>query len=146
VRQVMIGMAALAALGSESPAFAQSGIPDLRGRWTVQYEAVGFRKPVTTASPTHYARMVEVTYLVDWQDGGRIAGREVNQKTSGTHAAVEGEPLVGVIGPDNATLLMVDENGSYDCRIRSAEILDCVYRHILPERSDIARGTWAKQK
>jgi hypothetical protein len=136
----------LLAWGSPGQTFAQSGIPDLKGRWSVQYETVGFRKPAPAGAPAHYARTVDVTYVIDWQEGGRIAGREIRQATTGGHPMIQGEPIIGVIGPDNATLSMVDENGSYDCRIRSAEALDCVYRHTLPERSDVARGTWSRQK
>jgi hypothetical protein len=138
--------AALVAAGASIPALAQDAAPDLTGTWKVTFEAVGFRKPATNGSPTHYARTIEAAFSIDWQEGARVAGREIDQTSSTEHALVQGEQIVGVIGFDNATLHIVDDNGLHDCRILSPDSMQCIYRHILPERSDTARSVWSKQK
>jgi hypothetical protein len=145
MRHTLIAAALLAA-GASFSAVAQDAPPDLKGTWAVTFEAVGFRKPVTDGAPTHYARTVEASFSIDWQEGARIAGREIEQTSSTEHPLVQGEQIAGVIGWDNATLSMVDDNGFHDCRIVTSDSMECTYRHILPERSDVSRSIWTKQK
>jgi hypothetical protein len=138
--------AAFVAVGAFTSAFAQDAVPDLKGTWTVTFEAVGFRKPAADGTPTHYARTIEGSFSIDWQDGARVAGREIEQTSSSERPLVQGEQIAGVIGWDNATLHLVDDNGFHDCRIQSPDRMECTYRHVLPERSDAARSVWTKQK
>lgn len=138
-------VAAVLAVGGSAPVLAEGAAPDLKGTWNVAFEAVGFRKPAEDGKPTHYARSVAASFSIDWQDGVRIAGREIQQISSPEHALVQGEQIVGVIGWDNATLHVVDDNGFHDCRIVSPDSMQCIYRHVLTERSDIARSVWTKQ-
>jgi hypothetical protein len=144
MRHILIATALLAA-GGMTPAAAQDAVPDLKGTWNVTFEAVGFRKPADGA-PTNYARTIDASFSIDWQEGARLAGREIDQTSSTEHALVQGEQIVGVIGWDNATLSIVDDNGLHDCRILSPDSMQCIYRHILPERSDVARSVWTKQR
>ena len=136
----------LVAIAAPLPALADDAVPDLTGTWSIEFEAVGFRKPAENGQPSHYARTIQSQFSIDWQDGHRLAGHEIDEKSSTEHALVEGEQIVGVIGWDDATVAMVDDNGFHDCTIVSPDRMLCTYRHILPERSDIARSVWTKQK
>ena len=146
MRYQLIPAALLLALAPTLPAVAAESVPDLTGTWTVTFEAVGFRKPAENGQPSHYARSIDSSFSIDWQDGHRGAGHEIDEKSSTAHPLVTGEQIAGVIGWDGATLQMVDDNGFHDCRILSPESMRCVYRHVLPERSDIALSAWTKQK
>lgn len=79
------------------------------------------------------------------QRGALIAGRELSQdvEAAADPWPVE-EAIIGVITADGERLDIVDANGRNECTIVSADQLDCVYWHITPKASLIARSTWKR--
>ncbi|WP_158968350.1 hypothetical protein [Chachezhania sediminis] len=121
-------------------------IPDLTGRWTFTAEAVGFTFDKYGVSEETAFRTFESTVDFDRQDGRRVAGHEVDHKVSSGPDPIGIERVVAVIGHDNKSVYMVDENGFRDCVILDADTMSCVYRHTLEHRSDISVGYWKRQK
>ncbi|WP_421726011.1 hypothetical protein [Bauldia sp.] len=123
-------------------AVAEDSVPDLRGTWVV----IGEGMRIDTADKTSIPLDTESTVVIDWQEGSRISGYEVDQKSvnDAPDPAMADEVIAGVFGPDNI-VYMTDENGFRDCWIESAETMRCVYRHALADRTVVSFGVWTKQ-
>ena len=122
-------------------ATADDGIPDLKGRWSIVADGMAFAIPVAEGpAPVH----AESEFVIDRQDGFRISGTEVTQNLSGAEPVSEKEQFAGVIGVDNKTVSMVDENGFRDCDIVTPSRMECIYRHVATTRAVVTRNTWTK--
>ena len=132
----------LSVITFSSAAVAQDSVPDLRGTWVVQAE--GMRIDPTDGSVA--AVGAESVFVIDSQEGNRISGYEVDQKstTDASSPAKTDEVIAGVFGPDKIAY-MVDENGFRDCWVQSPERMHCVYRHIQSNRTVVALDVWTKQ-
>jgi hypothetical protein len=128
-------------------AFGQPDTPDLRGTWQLERIVIGSRRlSDDTAERVLATSTSEV--LIDFQEGPRIAGREVSENydaeapQSGHRS---GERYVGILNTDNSTLYMVDDNGTELCEVISVVRLECMYLHITDQVSAVGRGIWTKQ-
>ena len=136
-------MAALFVLMAVCAASAGSDIPDLKGTWVYKDQAVRhFRSPDLPAKThmkanTPYAE-IAFTMNIDKQDGFRFSGTKVSEKST--------ERISGVIGFDNKTVYMVDDNGFLFCRLVSPDKMEQVYLHITKTHSVAARGIMTRKR
>jgi hypothetical protein len=146
MRVVQVTVAVVLAVLSAS-ALADETFPDLTGTWERQSDAVGHKNALGEGeAATRFVGHVEAALVIDWQDGARFTGREMDEKGTEDYGALSGEQYSGVIGFDNVSVYMVDENGFTDCRLVSADVMECIYRHITPEASIAGRLTLTRQE
>jgi len=123
--------------------FAGSEIPDLKGTWTLENQAVGHDK-LTDVQPERHVDLKNglaepaFTLKIDRQDGFRFSGT----KASGTRT----EKVSGVIGFDNQTVYMVDDDGILLCKLVSPDKMEQIYLHITKHRSLAARGMLIRKR
>ncbi|MEM8563822.1 MAG: hypothetical protein AAGF57_16410 [Pseudomonadota bacterium] len=83
------------------------------------------------------------TSTIDVQNGRRFAGvtfkSAANRETN-----VGNNRFVGMISADNASLYMVNGGGFIDCRIMSAQHLDCQYRNPAAHKNATAIMSWRR--
>ena len=125
-------------------ASAQSDIPDLMGTWRVESAAVAHAQRDVAENEARFVSEPVFEMLIDWQDGRRFRGVEGEHNVAEEMVPLAGERFSGVIGFDNESAYLVDDNGFLDCRIMSAQRMECVYRHITPERSVASLNVWTK--
>jgi hypothetical protein len=142
MRAILILFVILLTAGPSLAASAQDGIPDLTGTWTIVADGMAFAIPKAGDPETVHA---ESEFVIDHQDGFKISGSETTQNMSGTVPVSEKEQFAGVIGVDNKTVSMIDENGFRDCDIVSSDKMECIYRHVASSRGVVTRNTWVKQ-
>lgn len=117
--------------------FAGSEIPDLKGTWTLKNQAVGHDK-LTELQPKRHTDLknrhseVDFTLKIDKQDGFRFSGIKASGKRT--------EKISGVIGFDNKTVYMVDDDGILLCKLVSRDKMEQIYLHITEHRSLASRG------
>lgn len=119
--------------------FAQDAVPDLKGTWTGKGKSVVFGsnahhpgRPAIGGAPR--VRDIEVTYVVDGQDGRLVWGR------ASTAVANQREPFAWAIASDNRTMIGADMDGYYRITIDSADRMEKCYAHnaARPSRSIVA--------
>jgi hypothetical protein len=114
------------------PPVGAEGVPNLVGNWTgVGSAAIYEIRDILPGDPTNLTYVEEsiskFTMIITEQMGRRFVGT----KFPNVHPE-ESEALLGVIGPDNETLYMVDENGLLDGRLISTNEMEVVYRQVGP--------------
>lgn len=124
-------------------AAAQSDFPDLRGTWTgTDYGVRHYRSPELRAQTHHKAQTlfpeIPFTLKIEKQEGFRFSGTKSSEHWS--------ETISGVIGFDNKTVYMADDNGFVFCRLVSPDKMEQTYLHITPEHSVAARGILVRKK
>lgn len=122
---------------------AQSDVPDLRGTWVGTHHGVRhYRSPEPRAQTHHKAQTpfpeIPFTLKIDKQEGFRFSGTKFSEQWS--------ESISGVIGFDNKTVYMADDNGFLFCRLVSHNKMEQIYLHIAPEHSAAARGIMVRQR
>lgn len=122
--------------------FAQDALPDLKGTWNIDSEGQQIVHQERSVAPSQHKSV----YVIDWQEGARFAGREIEQDF-GTDSGrtISDERFIGAIAPDGKTAHIVDENGFRDCWIASQAEMTCIYRHIQPDRNVANVDQWVKQ-
>lgn len=138
-----IVFASLVTMTLAGPTLSADEFPDVTGRWISQAEVMVIDlsndEPPREAAPT-------VVFEIDWQDGARFSGIEISHTNADEGALpLIQERVAGVIGPDNDTAVMIDENGSRQCRIESRDRMICVYTHLDERRAVVSRGTWTRE-
>ncbi len=124
-------------------AAAQSGFPDLRGTWVgTDYGVRHYRSPELGASTHHKAKdlfpEIPLTLKIEKQEGFRFSGTKSSEHWS--------ETISGVIGFDNKTIYIADDNGFLFCRLVSPDKMEQIYLHITPEHSAAARGVMFRKR
>jgi len=118
---------------------AQDTPPDLKGTWTGKGKAVVFGSNAhhpgrqgLTAAPR--VRDIEVTYIVEGQDGPVAWGR------ASTAVADRREPFVWAMASDNKSIVGADVDGYYRITLVSPDRLEKCYVHnaARPSRSIVA--------
>ena len=139
-RLTMIGMMTLVSAGSFSAALAAPAIPNLIGTWAVEGKGAVLCKVEASRCKTHHHG--------DFSDLNAVAeitkqqGRIFHGVFKSKYAT---EQFVGTLGPDNATLYIVDEDGFTDGRIISPGLMQVVYRHTSDLDSVVDIGTWTRR-
>ncbi len=123
--------------------FAGSEIPDLKGTWILKNKAVGHDK-LTELQPERHTDLkdglaeVAFTLKIDRQDGFRFSGTKVSDTRT--------EKVSGVIGFDNKTVYMVDDDGILLCKLVSPDKMEQIYLHLTKHRSLAARGMLIRKR
>ena len=124
-------------------ALAGSEIPDLKGTWVHKSFAITIQKgaqanPTDHGVPKSGEIQVDLTLTIEKQDGFRFSGIRASAKTK--------EAIVGVIGFDNKTVYMVDEDGMSFGKIVSPDKMEYVYLHVTKQNSVAARGIMIRKR
>jgi hypothetical protein len=135
------GMAILLLAGGGTWALAADDVPDLKGQWEIESEAVRIRPgeeaPVTAG--------LKALFVIDWQEGRRFSGREAEQAGDGAIKPVADAEQFGGVVSFGEMVAIVDENGFRDCRIVSVDRMDCVYRHVESDHAVVAWNVWRRR-
>jgi hypothetical protein len=130
-------------LATAATAFAGSEIPDLKGTWTMKIQAIGHDK-LPELQPNRHVDLknrqseIDFTLKIDKQDGFRFSGTKASAKRT--------ETISGVIGFDNKTVYMVDDDGILLCRLISPDKMEQIYLHVTEHRSLVGRGMLIRKK
>lgn len=141
VKRVFISIALLAFIITAGTCLADSAIPNLVGTWTVKNEGAVISKDKTPGVKTHFSgefSAIAAELVVTKQQGRVLHGTFTSPKAT--------EKFVGVIGTDNKSIYLADEDGFIDGKIINKDRIDVVYRHATPTDTVIAVGTWTRKK
>jgi hypothetical protein len=120
---------------------ADSPIPNLLGTWTVKSRAILMLKGSAPGNWTHHTQQVnELTAeaVFKKQDGRLLWGHFTSPRMS--------EDFIAVIGLDNKTLYLVDQDGFTDAALVDKDTIQSIYRHTGPADSVISQGIWRRNK
>jgi len=142
MQKKIIGVLLLAFLLGTGVCFAESEIPNLVGTWAVQSEGAYLSKGSEPGTWSHWREGGDTTltaeFIVTKQQGRVFYGTFTSK-----HAA---ENIAGVIGWDNKTFYLVDQDGFTDGTIVNNNKLTCIYRHVGEKDSVIAAGMMTRKK
>jgi hypothetical protein len=118
----------LALAGAATAARAQDAIPDLKGTWSGKGKSVVFghnphHPGQQAATDPPRVRDIEVTYLIDGQDGRLVWGR------ASSSLADTKEPFAWAIAADNKTIVGADPDGYYRITVLGPDRIEKCYTH-----------------
>lgn len=119
---------ALVLVSSATVAHAQGKIPDLKGTWAGKGKAIVFGNNAhhpgsqTAANPPR-VRDIEVTYIVDGQEG-RLAWGRASTTTADTK-----ESFAWAMSADNKSIVGADTDGYYRITLLSRDRMEKCYVH-----------------
>ena len=115
-------------------------MPNMIGNWTGTAHAVEWLKNsnYATTGKTGYWD-VPYTIAITEQNGTRFAGRMFRDANP-----LKSEVILGVIGSDNKTVAMVDENDYYWCSMKSPTEMELIGPSIGMTYMDMAIATFTK--
>jgi len=122
--------------------FAEAAIPNLVGTWNVKSEAALLTKegnaPGEWTHHTNEFSILNAELTITRQQGRVVYGTFKSKMAT--------ENMAGVIGWDNKTLYMVDQDGYTDATIVSKDKITSVYRHVGAKDAVVAAGVWTRVK
>ena len=119
---------ALVLVSAATAAHAQGKIPDLKGTWSGKGKSIVFGNnphhpgSQTAANPPR-VRDIEVTYIVDGQEGQLAWGR-ASSATADTK-----EPFAWAMSADNKSIVGADTDGYYRITLLSRDRMEKCYVH-----------------
>jgi hypothetical protein len=131
----------LAFLLGTATCFADSGIPNLVGTWTVQAEGGVILKGAIHGAKTHHRgefSTLKAEAVVTKQQGRVLHGIFKSQRAA--------EKFVAVIAEDSKSFYLADEDGFVEGQISSNDKINVIYRHSTPADTVVAVGTWTRKK
>jgi len=124
------------------PAGAEE-VPDLVGNWTGDGSVVRLGAldhfPEMSSENLTYRDGIARTLIIEEQNGRRFAGMWISNENPEASEAV-----LGVIGFDDQTIYMVDEDGHFDGKLISATEMEMVYREVDPDGMIVAISKYTK--
>ena len=152
MKKIVISFTLLAFLLGTGICFAESGIPNLVGTWTVQTEgAVMFKGSVPATGSMHGGE------VADFKADGSI--KQVSRQSKVVVTAQQGRVLHGtftsekatenfimVIGWGNKTVHLADHDGFIDGNIVNKDKINFIYRHVSSDDTVVLTGTWTRKK
>ncbi len=116
-------------------------MPDMVGNWTGVMDSVGWEKntawmPNETVS---YWPDGEEMLMITEQNGTMFSGKIVPKLSPGS-----AEVALGVIGSDNVTINMVDEDGYYYGEMMSPTKMELFYQEVDIEGMTVSAGMFEK--
>ena len=127
------------------PTMAQTtkltGVPDMVGNWTGLWDAVTWQKN-TAWMPNEnisYWPKSEETFVITEQKGNMFSGKIVPQESPRST-----EIVLGIIGPDNTTIDIVDEDSFYWGKMISPTKMELFYQEVDIEGMTVSAGTFEK--
>jgi hypothetical protein len=124
-----------------STSFAESGIPNMVGTWTLKAEGGVLLKDSTSVPKTHLSgefSTLTAEIVVTKQQGRVFYGTFKSPKGA--------ENFIGVIGLDNKSIYYVDEDGSLEGKIVNNNKIEMIYREIGTSHAVISVGTMIRRK
>jgi hypothetical protein len=121
--------------------FADSGIPNLVGTWTVQAEGGVLLKGVAHGAKTHHRgefSTLKAEAVVTKQQGRVMHGIFKSQRAA--------EKFVAVIAEDNKSFYYADEDGFMEGNMVNKDTMNVIYRHVTANDTVIGVGTWTRKK
>ena len=124
-------------------AFAGSDIPNLKGTWVVKVQGVLHDKLDEMQPKRHIdARKgnfaIDFTLTIDKQEGFRFSGVKSSAKRK--------ETMSGVIGFDNKSVYIVDDDTMMFGQMVAPDKMEQVWIHITKHRSSASRGLATRKR
>ena len=118
-------------------------VPDVVGSWagvgSVVILGSSDHFPELSSEDLTYGDEMSYTLVIEEQNGRRFAGiRFLTEKPDISEA------VLGVIGFDDETIYMVDEDGHLDGRLISSTEMELVYREVDPDGMIVAISRYTK--
>jgi len=141
MKKITISVVVLAVLLTMGICFADSGIPNLVGTWSVQAEGGVVLKGAKHGAKTHHRgdfSAIKGEAVVTKQQGRVLHGTFKTPKAT--------EKFVAVIALDNSGFFFADEDGFIEGQIVNNDQINVIYRHSSSRDTVIAVGTWVRKK
>ena len=141
MKKIVISFTLLAFLLGTAICFADSGIPNLLGTWTVQAEGGVLLKGAAHGVKTHHRgefSTINAEVVVTKQQGRVLRGTFTSQRAT--------EKFVAVIAEDNKSFYVADEDGFMEGQISNKDKINVIYRHSTSADTVVAVGTWTRKK
>ena len=132
---------ALLLIFAASQCLAEAKIPNLVGTWEVKSEGGVIVRGDKTGKTTHWEEKqtkLKAEITITKQEGRVVFGTFKSKKAT--------ENFIGVIGHDNKTFHLADEDGFADGKIINNDRIEVIYRHVTPTDTVIAAGVWTRKK
>lgn len=141
MKKLTVGIVIMAFLVGASFCFAESGISNLMGTWSVKAEGGVITKGGATGAKTHHSG--EFSAL----SGEAVVTKQQGRVLHGTFTTPKAtESFIAVIGMDNKGFFYSDEDGFLEGKIVNKDKINVVYRHVTPTDTVVAVGTWTRKK
>jgi hypothetical protein len=140
MKKIVISFTLLAFLLGTAICFAESGIPNLVGTWTVQAEGGVLLKGVAHGAKTHHRgefSTLKAEAVVTKQQGRVMHGIFKSQRAA--------EKFVAVIAEDNKSFYYADEDGFMEGNMVNKDTMNVIYRHVTANDTVIGVGTWTRK-
>ena len=121
--------------------FAESGIPNMVGTWTVKAEGGLISRNGAIGAKSHHGNdfsTINGEAVVTKQQGRVLHGIFKSPKAT--------ENFIAVIGPDNKRFYYADEDGTMEGKIVHKDKMEMIYRHVTPSDTVVGVGTWIRKK
>lgn len=141
MKKLTVGIVLMAFLVGASLCFAESGIPNLVGTWSVKAEGGVITKGGASGSKTHHSgefSTITAEAVVTKQQGRVLHGTFTSSKAT--------ESFIAVISMDNKSFFYSDEDGFLEGRLVNKDKINAVYRHVTPADTVVGVGTWTRKK
>lgn len=143
MRKIICLAAIVFVLSMSVTALAGSEIPDLKGEWVMKAQSVIHSKTDAMQPKRHVDVRkghadIDFILTIDKQDGFRFSGVKSSKKRK--------ETVSGVIGFDNKSVYMVDDDGIMLCRIVGPDKMEQIYLHITEHRSVANRAIMTRKR
>ena len=141
MKKIAIIVLLLVALSGTGICFADSGIPNLVGTWTVQTEGAVLLKGGAAGAKTHHSgefSTLKAEVVVTKQQGRVLHGTLKSPQAT--------EKFIAVIAVDNKSFYLADEDGFMEGQISNKDKINIIYRHSSSTDTVVAVGTWTRKK
>jgi hypothetical protein len=142
MKRIAVMVAVFVLLSGAGVCFAESAIPSLAGTtWIVKSEAGMLLRGDAAGPKTHHSSefsTLTAEAVVTKQQGRVIHGVFKSPKAT--------ENFVAVIGYDNKSFYLADEDGTMEGKIVSKNKIETIYRHVTATDTVIAAGVWTRKK
>lgn len=141
MKKIAISIILLVVLSGTGICFADAGIPNLVGTWTVHTEGGVLLKAGAAGAKTHHSG--EFSTL----DGEAVVTKQQGRVLHGTFKSPRAtEKFIAVIAMDNKNFYMADEDGFMEGQISNEDMINVIYRHSTSTDTVAAVGTWTRKK
>ncbi len=141
MKKMTIGIVIMAFLIGTSLCYADSGIPNLVGTWSLKSDGGVITKGGAPGAKTHHSgefSSISGEVVVTKQQGRVLHGTFTTSKAT--------ESFIAVIGMDNKGFFCADEDGSIDGQIVTKDKINIVYRQVTAADTVAAVGTLTRKK
>jgi hypothetical protein len=141
MKRIAISVILLVVLSGTGICYADPGIPNLVGTWTVQSEGAVLLKGAAHGAKTHHRgefSTLKAEWVVTKQQGRVLHGIFKSPRAN--------ENFVAVIALDNKSIYQADEDGFMEGQISDNNKINIIYRHSTAADTVVAVGTATRKK